>query len=288
MRIFLDTRDLINVLEKDEPCSVEQFRDWLSSHKHSLVVSPVVVFELAAPLVDATARSNVTRLLNNLESLSLEYVADGFIAPMEIREAISAFTSQREYATVDPYVARLDHALEAFGPLATRMYLNFPLSEIVWTLSQEAPSIFQKKSERLARFRRMLTDDRKLGSSISVTDFFGVKLARDLRTYGIPEPVSGVESIATWIWEAPIRCPALRLDYEVYHQIRRNTKDRGYLQDFEDLAHVKCVPYVDRATLDRRMTGYVRQVSRDWNDSPGVKLSHNLREIMADSNPVAV
>lgn len=97
-----------------------------------------------------------------------------------------------------------------------------------------------------------------------------------------------MDTLAEWIWDRPARCPALRLDYEVYHQIRRNVTDRGYLQDFEDFAHVKCVPYVDRATLDRRMAGYVRQVSREWLNSPGATIRLDLREILAESDYVAV
>ena len=134
----------------------------------------------------------------------------------------------------------------------------------------------------------MLTEDRKVAASISVSGFFGTKLGRDFKTYGIPEPAVGVESLAAWIWETPTRCPALRLDYEVYHQIRRNTTDQGYLQDFEDFAHVKCVPYVEQATLDRRMAGYIRQVTRDWANSPSEKIRLGLGEILTDSARVAV
>ncbi len=127
MRIFLDTRDLINLLERDKPCEVSRFRNWLAASRHSVVVSSAVVFELAAPLVHRNARSSVTRILNELESLPLEYIADGFIAPAEIREAIDAFTHNREYMPVDPYVRRLDEALAAFGPPPTRMYVTFRL-----------------------------------------------------------------------------------------------------------------------------------------------------------------
>src|SRR5262249_35507893 len=149
MRILLDTRDLINLLERAQPCDVSRFRGWLSGGDHSVVVSSATVFELAAPLVHQKAKSNVTKLLNDLESLSPEYIADGFIAPKELREAIDAFTHNREYLSVEPYVPRFDEVLAVFGPPPTRMYLNFPLAEIVWTIAQEAPSVFEEKPERL-------------------------------------------------------------------------------------------------------------------------------------------
>src|SRR5262249_50311650 len=159
----------------------------------------------------------------------------GFIAPKELREAIDAFTHNREYLSVEPYVPRFDEVLAVFGPPPTRMYLNFPLAEIVWTIAQEAPSVFEEKPERLRRLRQMLANDRKVAASISVEKFFGTKLGRDLQLYGIQEPPGGVTALADWIYETPRRCPAVQLDYEVYHRIRTNIGDVGQLQDFEDL-----------------------------------------------------
>ncbi len=128
----------------------------------------------------------------------------------------------------------------------------------------------------------MLTDDRRVAAPISVRRFFGVKLLRDLRLYRIPEPPAGVDALAEWIYQTPSRCPALRLDYDVYHQIRGNIGDRGQLQDFENLANVKCLPYVDLATLDHRMGEYVRQVTREWPDSLGQRIRRNLDHVLED------
>ena len=79
----------------------------------------------------AKPRSSVTRVLNDLEALPIEHIADGFIAPIEIREAIAALSAGREYQPTDPYVERLDRALEALGPLLT--FLDRPS---VWIRSQ--------------------------------------------------------------------------------------------------------------------------------------------------------
>lgn len=280
MRIFLDAKDLIELLERARPLPVSELGEWLRTNSHTLVVSPTVVFEVAAPLVSPSARTVVTRLLNDLESLPLEYIADGLSLPAEIRAAINAQRSGTEYSPIDPYVGRLDAGLEALGPLPTRMYLNFPLAEIVWTIAQDAPTVFAEKPERERRLRAMLTADRAVSASISVAEFFPVKLGRDLASYRIPVPEYGCDQLGRWIYASPNRCPALRLDYEVYHQICRNITDPGYLQDFEDFGHVRCIPYVDAATLDRRMAAYVQQVTKGWSNDHGRRVHRDLADII--------
>ncbi len=281
MRIFLDAKDLIDLVEHGRPVVVAEFHKWLASKGHVLVLSPTVVFELSAPIVRRGGKTVVTGLLNDLESLRPKYIADGLILPAEIRQAIDARTSGSEYQDIDPYVPRLDYALEALGPLATRMYLHFPLSEIVWTISQSQPSVFEEKPQREQRLRRMLSEDRSVAPSISLRRHFGVKLGRDIRGYGIPDPDGGCEALAEWIYESPKRCPSLRLDYEVYHALRRNATDPGHLQDFEDLGHIRCVPYVDVMTLDRRMSEYVRQVGSRVGDSFGDRVEPDLDAVIA-------
>jgi len=165
------------------------------------------------------------------------------------------------------------------------MYLNFPLAEIVWTIAKDAPTVFAEQPGRERGLRAMLAADRAVSASISVADFFPVKLGRDLASYRIPEPESGCDQLGRWIYASPNRCPALRLDYEVYHQIRRNITDPGHLQDFEDLGHVRCIPYVDAATLDRRMAAYVQQVTKGWPNDHGRKVYRDLADIIQAWQP---
>lgn len=58
--------------------------------------------------------------------------------------------------------------------------------------------------------------------------------------------------------------------------------------DFSDLSHIYAIPYVDAATLDRRMRTYCSQASRriarlafgiDYRD----RLYHDLGEVMEDA-----
>lgn len=88
MRILLDTRDLIGVLDRDEPCSLPCLRERLLEGNHVVAMTPTVVFELAAPLVRGTGQTIVSRRLNELETLPLTYLADLRVPAMEIREAV--------------------------------------------------------------------------------------------------------------------------------------------------------------------------------------------------------
>jgi hypothetical protein len=77
MLIFLDTRDLIQILERDRPCDVGTLAGKLRSGKHRLCVSVAEIMELSAPLErgDGTGNS-VMRTLTELEKLPLTYIAE--------------------------------------------------------------------------------------------------------------------------------------------------------------------------------------------------------------------
>ena len=189
--------------------------------------------------------------------------------------AIAAYASGREYAPIDPYVERLDAAIQTSGPAPTATYLNHGLAETVFTIWQKAPDVFRWPTEWVQRLQSLMAADRALSTPPRLDRHFREKLRRDLRLYSIPEPPS-VDDVADWIYGSPTHCPGVRLVYETYHHLRRNLGDNPSASDFGDFAHVQCVPYVDLITLDRRMADYVRRSSRGWSDDPSCKIRHNL------------
>jgi hypothetical protein len=281
MRIFLDSRDLINVFEGRRPCSPQDLRAQLERGGHRLVVSATVVFEIAAPLAQPSAKTNVMRLLHELETMPLAYVADSQIPPRELESAIRCYSEGVEYKSVDPYVSRLDAALQVKGHAPTRILLNFGIAETVFTLWSEAPDVFKENLQHTRRLQEVIAADRVLPDPPTVRAHFKKKVRRDLSLYGMRIP-DRVESCAEWIYEVPSRCPGVRLAYETYHQIRRNLGDTPTGSDFGDFGHVQCLPYVDRITLDRRTAGYVRQASRGWPTEPGHKIRHDVGEILRE------
>lgn len=249
---------------------------------HEVAISPTVVFEIAAPLVEPSSGTVVTRRLNDLESLPLAYLADGQIPPQELASAITSFSEGQEYVAINPYVIRLDAAIPTSGPAPTGVYLKHGLAETVFTIWQEAPELFRWPKDWVDRLQAVMTADRTLPTTPSVASHFREKLRRELQLYGIAEPPSGIQEFADWIYESPARCPGLRLGYEVYHHLRRNAGDRPTASDFGDFAHVCCLPYVDLITLDRRMADYVRRSARGWRDDPATRIRHDLASIIPE------
>lgn len=116
----------------------------------------------------------------------------------------------------------------------------------------------------------------------TVAKHFPEKLRRDMKLYQISHPQGGLDNFAKWIYETPTRCPAVRLSYEVFHQLRRNIGDQPSANDFGDFAHVQCVPYVDLITLDRRMSDYVRRATQGWDSDLTGKVKHNLDAVLRE------
>ena len=84
MRVFLDTRDLIALLQHSDPCDPKVFGEHLVRGGHELVLTPTVVFELSAPITASSPATIVTRLLNNLESLPLVYLGFWRLRPRAV------------------------------------------------------------------------------------------------------------------------------------------------------------------------------------------------------------
>ena len=282
MRIFLDSRDLIPLLDRSEPCNIDELGKWLRVGGHSIALSLTVAFEMAPPLIWRASTALATTRFNLLERLPLIYLADGFIPQMELQAAVDARNSGGEYEAVDPTVPRLDRALEVNGPHINRLFLNYPLAELMFDLAMAAPSVLGESTSRESRLHTMLAADRSNPSPPSPSSHFKAKVARDLRLHRVGAPKCGIDAFADWVYRSPSRCPGLRLSFEVFNRIRENRADRGQLQDFEDLAHVGVIPYVDVATLDKRMADYVRRATRGlgvaWAEKVRPSLSALLEE----------
>src|SRR5262249_28044187 len=124
MLLYLDTRDLINILEKGQPITGERLLSLLRSGRHSLVVSFPHVAELAAPLQHPNAKTNVARLLNGLEEFPLAFIADSKLEFLEYREALDSWHAGRECQPIDPFVPRIDYTLPIDGLPPTHLQLT--------------------------------------------------------------------------------------------------------------------------------------------------------------------
>jgi hypothetical protein len=111
MKVYLDAKDLIGILQVGNPCTANQFAQYLVQHGHQLAVSYYPIMEISAPLLYPSSQTNVMKLLNDLAEMLIAYLhAD--IRGLELREALDAFSSRREYQHVLPFVKRFDEALD--------------------------------------------------------------------------------------------------------------------------------------------------------------------------------
>jgi hypothetical protein len=247
-----------------------------------VAITPTVVFEIAAPLVQVSTNTVVMQRLNALESLPLEYLADSQIDPRELNSALDCFTSGKEYVAIDPYVKRFDAAIPVSGSIPTAIYLHHSIAETVFTIWQGAPELLRRPTKWVDRLQAVMAADRSLTNTPPLASHFREAVRRHLQLYEISVPPLAIAGLADWIYGLPDRCPAVRLGYEVFHHLRRNIGDRPKTSDFGDLGHVRCLPYVDLMTLDRRMADYVRRSDPGWGWSPSRKVRHDLASVISE------
>jgi len=279
MWVYLESRDLINLIEKSHPCSADQFRKILEDKAHQLVVSRSTICEISYPLLVDNAKTNVMRLLNQIEAMPLRYIAEGHILPLELKEALNAFSEKREFRQVSPFVNRFDQALMQLGETSpTKIFLNLGLGETVFMLWKDG-RVLEPLQGHAQHFRRLLSQDRKLSKTPTLKEHFIVTIERDLTSCNLPVPEQ-LREFGQWIYEKPTRCPSKRLRYEIFHSIRKNIGDIPKDTDIVDFFHIQCLPYVDLITLDRRMRDYMSRASHATGLRYDAGLCADVQEVL--------
>src|SRR5882724_6321297 len=113
MRILLDSRDLINLVEHGRP-TTQVFDRYLRLGNHQSVLSFTNVRELSSPLAAGVPFLQLRPLLQSLEAMPHIYLKEVGIIGSEIQSAVEAFNSGTEYQSFSPYVTRWDNTLVAF------------------------------------------------------------------------------------------------------------------------------------------------------------------------------
>lgn len=107
MRILLDSRDLIDLVEHKRPIPVSDFDRYLRAGGHEIVLSFTNVRELAGPLATTGDFLRVRPFLQAIEQLPHTYIKEVPIPAFEIRAALEAFNAGTEYVGCNLYVTRL-------------------------------------------------------------------------------------------------------------------------------------------------------------------------------------
>lgn len=268
MNILPDTRDLINLVERNQPTASDVFREYLVKHNHKIVLTLNNVRELAAPLAVGDGDFlRIRRYLQLLEAMPLIYLAEVRIVGIEIRSAVEAFISGTEYRDVSPYVSRWDGTIiDKSGNLTEyfKQLVGLRLDDIVHDVFRYQPQAFAPLHEALPNLVTLLRQDRELlrGGKVPARDHFLRSIKKHADYHKVALPVGKEEEFARWVYSNPRRCPGLRLNHEVYRRLMRNYDDIPEVGDFVDLNLIFAVPYVDAATLDNRMREYCSQAAR--------------------------
>jgi hypothetical protein len=267
MRILLDSRDLINLVEHGCPTTTEVFDSYLRFGNHQSVLSFTNVRELSSPLAAGVPFLHLRPLLQSLEAMPHVYLKEVTIVGREIQAAVDAFNSGTEYQSLSPYVARWDDTLVAFPGQrrqAGEDWVNFRLDEIVYLINRARPDVFAPPEHHLPALKAQLESDREAlrSGKAPARQHFMRSVKKHAATHRINLPNGREDEFAAWVYANPDRCPGLRLNHEVYRALMANHGDTPETADFSDLAHVCAIPYVDVATLDRRMRHYCGSAAR--------------------------
>lgn len=279
MKIYLDSRDLIDMFDKSLPYSADDFENELRTNGHELVLSFSNVMEISSPLLTRSTKTNVMRLLKRIEEMPLKFIAEARILILELNEAKEAFIQEREYSQVHPFVDRFDKTL--IDPRSTKTLMNFSLAEAIFMLWTEDPSLFRGMRSYTKRLQEVFTSDRAVPQQPNLRDHFVEVIGRHLKGAKLLISSPELRPFAEWIYENPMRCPSVRLSYEVYHKLLKNIEDLPDDGDIYDLAHIACIPYVDIATLDRRMSSYVRQACGSIKTGYEIRICTSMADVLS-------
>lgn len=295
MNILPDTRDLIDLTERGQPISADEFRQYLVNVNHRAVFTFNNIRELAGPLAVGDGDFlRIRRYLQLLEAMPHTYLGEVALPGFELQAAVEAFTNGTEYRDINPFVTRWDHTINArpgqLNPEYRRL-VGLRLDEVVFDVFRYQPRVFQPPHEWGPRVAAMLEQDRELlraGKTPARGHFIRI-VRKYAGSHRVNLPNGREEEFARWIYADPRRCAGLRLNHETYRQFMRNYDDEFEVGDFVDLNHVFAVPYVEAVTLDNRMRDYCSRAAQrlvrvgltvDYRD----RLYRNLPAIM-EENP---
>jgi hypothetical protein len=280
MRILLDSRDLINVLEQKSPVSVADLDSYLSKGGHQIVLCFSNVRELASPLANGASYFDIRPHLQTLERLRHTYMKEVGIVGIELLAAVDAFNAGSVFVNPSPYVDRWDKTL---SPLPgnqrpnTDFLVNVSLDNLVFWTYLGNRRVFEPPREHLAQLRAILEADRTLlrAGKLPAKQHIVASVKKHAATHRVALPAGREDEFALWIYQKPNRCPGFRLNHEMFRSLTANYQDGAAASDFTDLAFTFAPPYVDAATLDRRARDYCLRACRKLSR---LVAAHNYRD----------
>jgi hypothetical protein len=263
--VFLDSKDLINLVRRGRPLTLDDSLEWFDTNGVTLLLSHTTVSEFV-PVHDPD-RLRVRAELQQLERFPLAYVRLGDLQTRELSVALGCFRRGKDYEPIDVVYKEFWRTFWPLEPkngeetVLTRQLeriVGFRLDEQVRMLWSR-PSNFINLPEHTDRLTRIMT--RLRAENPSAQTFFIEQLLETLESGSITISREEVGAFAKWLWEGPERAPGWQLWVGVLEAWRMNTGDAPKAGDINDLTHTLAIPYVQAATLDKRMAAYARQAA---------------------------
>ncbi|MBI2818875.1 MAG: hypothetical protein HYX73_02760 [Acidobacteria bacterium] len=287
MRLLLSADDLIALYERSEPITPEQFKAWLQSRDGCLVLTGTSVVETSVALLEAGKASELRGLVQTVTAVPVCYLKEIAIFVEELGGALIAFGRGKEPLTVDPYVAKWSDTL---GISLGKSYVSQGIAEIVthlWRTAPEALRHFHRYQEILAE--ELASEPSALAANAAPRDFalqqFERYTERQLKLHGFALPQAGISVFASWVYSNPLRCPGLRLAFELNQEVVKHANKEPAETGLRGLGHIHAIPYVDGITLQRPLFEHCQSVSRslqrvDPTMDYGDRTFANLRSVL--------
>lgn len=278
MRIYLDTKDLINIIEKSEPISPQDLKKNFIEKANKLIISNMLLLEVSEPLNLKSKKTNVMKFINKLETIPHEFIKTKNLYCRELIEAIKSFNNNKEYKDVNPFTSRYTEVLELSKKFPLEKFIIYSLGEAIWIFFNEG--VLGGYNEYIESWKNMISIERKLFNSQNKKENFVGSIIKHLSHCKIQISSHCIKPFGEWIYKEPYRCPSIRLINEVFSKMVQNIGDIPKESDLEDFVHIKCLPYVDFMTVDRRFHGYICQAANSLGIDYKSKLIRSIDEIL--------
>jgi len=262
--IFLDSRDLIDVVDYSRPISALALANELRARDAVLLLTMTNVLESTARGPDI---QRVADLLRRLEGVPHVFSNHSNISEREFLDAQQAAAVGRAasptlllhpsfWRALVPTSIADDPARADFHELLD----NLPMADQVAAALMDGRG-FSWNLDFAAAMGDVLGGQREvLGAGPPNKELFRYFVGEQLAGFGLEVP--DLVAFANWLFRSPEACPGWRLGHESFQELRRDVKVRFKESDTRDLMHIYFIPYVSAATLDAQWREYCARAGR--------------------------
>jgi hypothetical protein len=295
LRVFLDSRDLIHLIEHARPVDATIFARELTKRNARLVLTYTNVAEFLPRTRDgAIDRARALSLVRSLEQLPLAYLRQPELVRREFREALAAYDGKRPVRRIDGYV---DEWWQTFSktpaefvpfvdPTMSKLLSGMSLADQVSHLIESGDDLMLS-SALAAPVAQAMEDDRQaVGARRGLPATWRASVEWQFHRFGWPEPAGGFAEFVEFIRTDSNACPGWRLGVAVYEEFRSNLTATLRPNDIPDFSHVHFLPYVTHATLDaawrdRCERAYKRLAAQGASEPAFLRVHADVNAILA-------